>query len=145
MKKHFLFHEGEWRGAGVLHFSSEIESIEFQTHWSVSSLQNKQMRAVQTVDIPGQPSMINVFTVTKKRSGDFDVVLENEHLGIFGGQGVSDPQQVAWEFAHYGALEGFEVYERKENDSYSFRAEYLGSDGIHTNIHGTIAKESITT
>ena len=84
--------------------------------------------------------MTNVFTVSQQPSGDFQLFLENESLGMFSGQGISDDKNLAWEFAHYGSLEGMEVYERSTKKEYKFRAEYLGGDGVYTSIKGNIAR-----
>jgi hypothetical protein len=99
-----------------------------------------RFRAVQHVEIIGQDSMVNVFTVTKQPQGDFQVFLENESLGIFSGNGVSDEKNIAWEFAHYGSLEGMEVYEFKKENEYVFRGEYLATNGDTTMIRGTLVR-----
>jgi hypothetical protein len=137
---HFLFEEGTWAGKGELTFSAGQEVIEFATTWDISSVGEQQFRAVQAVLIDGQDPMTNVFTVTRQPSGDFQLFLENKSLGMFSGQGISDDKQLAWEFTHYGALEGMEVYERSAKKEYKFRAEYLGGDGVYTSIRGNIAK-----
>jgi hypothetical protein len=95
---------------------------------------------VQKVDIPDQNAQTNVFTITERTPGEFQVFLENDSLGVFSGDGVCDDHQIAWEFAHYGALEGLEVYEKTGEDEYSFRAEYTGGDEYTTVVHGVLTK-----
>lgn len=117
------------------------EVLQFTTHWEVSLLGDQRFRAVQRVEIPGQEVQTNVFTITKQPSGDFQLFLENEVIGVFSGEGVSDEKQVAWEFTHYGALEGMEVYEKNSENEYAFHGEYTGGDDYSTSIHGTISKK----
>jgi hypothetical protein len=135
---HFLFQEGEWSGHGNVFFATNPEVLSFNTTWSVSSLDKRRFRAVQTVRVDDHDPMINTFTITKEPSGDFQVYLENESIGVFSGHGVSDERRVAWEFTHYGALEGMEVYEQTHDNVYDFHAEYLGEKGTCTTIRGTI-------
>jgi hypothetical protein len=137
---HFLFQEGEWKGTGRVTFSVSPEVLQFITKWTVTSLGNQRFRAVQKVEIPGQEMQTNVFTITKQPSGEFQLFLENEVIGVFSGEGVSDDKRVAWEFTHHGTLEGMEVYEKTSDNEYSFRAEYIGGDDYSTSIHGTISK-----
>ncbi len=143
MTHHFLFHEGQWVGSGEVEVPLSSESIQFQTKWTVSPLDEQRFRAIQHVEIIGQESMVNTFTITKKLEGEFHVFLENESLGVFSGDGVSDENQLAWEFAHYGSLEGMEVYERTKEDAYSFRGEYLASNGDTTTIRGSMVKMTV--
>jgi hypothetical protein len=117
------------------------EVLQFTTKWVVTLLGEHRFRAVQRVEIPGQESQTNVFTITKQPSGDFQLFLENEMIGVFSGDGVSDEGKVAWEFTHHGTLEGMEVYEKTADNEYAFRAEYIGGDECSTSIHGTIVKK----
>ena len=135
---HFLFQEGEWIGDGQVFFSTNPEVLCFNTTWSVSSLDKRRFRAVQTVRVDDREPMINVFTITKEPAGDFQVYLENDSIGVFSGRGVVDESTVAWEFAHYGSLEGMEIYEQAEEQGYNFHAEYLGEKGLSTTIRGKI-------
>ena len=123
-------------------FSISPEVLQFTTTWSVTSLGDQRFRAVQRVEIPGQEAQTNVFTITKQPSGEFQLFLENEVIGVFSGEGVSDDKRVAWEFTHHGTLEGMEVYEKTADNEYSFRAEYIGGDECSTTIHGMISKGS---
>ena len=140
MTTHFLFHEGEWTGTGRVTFSISPEVLQFTTRWVVTSLADHRFRAVQRVEIPGQEIQTNVFTITPQPGGEFHLYLENEVIGVFSGEGVSDEKQVAWEFTHHGTLEGMEVYEKTSDTAYAFRAEYVGGDDCSTSIHGTISR-----
>ena len=140
MNKHFLFQEGKWAGTGRATFSASSQVLPFTTSWVVTGLGGDRYRAVQKVDIADQGVQTNVFTVTLHPSGDFDLFLENEVLGVFSGTGICDPEQVAWEFAHHGSLEGMEVYDKTADNEYSFRAEYVGADNCGATIHGMISR-----
>lgn len=140
MNKHFLFQEGEWTGTGRATFSANSQVLPFTTSWVVTGLGGDRYRAVQKVDIVNQGIQTNVFTVTVHPSGEFDLFLENEVLGVFSGVGISDPQQLAWEFAHHGSLEGMEVYDKTNENEYTFRAEYAGAGDFGATVHGTISR-----
>lgn len=142
MSNHFLFSEGEWTGKGKIFFSLTPDEVPFQIHWDVVPIDLERFRAVQRVEMVDQETMINVFTITRQPSGEFQLFLENEVLGVFSGDGVSDERKLAWEFAHYGILEGVEVYEKKDDQQYNFHAEYLGNDGLATTVEGTISSAS---
>ena len=137
---HFLFQNGEWEGTGRVTFSASPTVLPFTTHWTVSDLGGRRFRAIQTVQIPDQQLQTNVFTITDLSPGEFQVFLENETLGVFSGEGIWDDVRVAWEFAHSGALEGIEIYEKTNETEYSFRAEYGTGDDYSTVIHGTLSK-----
>lgn len=137
---HFLFQEGTWEGTGRVSVSGRVDPLLFTTRWMVTGLGKDRFRAVQTVSLPDHATETNVFTVTKHPTGEFDLLLENEVLGIFSGQGVCDAGQLAWEFTHYGALEGLEVYNKGSETEYAFRAEYVGADDLATTVRGTLTK-----
>jgi len=139
LNNHFLFNEGTWTGEGKILFSLTPDEVPFQIHWDIAAIDPQRFRAVQRVEMVDQETMINVFTITRQQSGEFQLFLENEVLGVFSGEGVSDERKLAWEFAHYGVLEGLEVYERKSDQEYDFHAEYLGNDGLATTVEGSIS------
>ena len=82
--------------------------------------------------------MLNAYVVAQKSATGFDLLLENKDLGVFSGKGVSDTAQIAWEFAHFGTLEGMELYRRQSEHQYTFTAEYTGGEGYTTKIEGTL-------
>jgi len=140
LNNHFLFKEGEWVGEGHLAFSLVPDEVPFNISWSVAALDGERYRAVQKVEMEDQDTMVNVFTLTKQSSGEFVLFLENEVLGVFSGEGIRDDRLLAWEFAHYGVLEGLEVYEKKKDDEYRFHAEYLSNEGATTRVEGTLSQ-----
>lgn len=135
MNNHFLFNEGEWVGKGAITFALSPDEIPFDIRWNISAIDAERYRAVQRVEMEDQDTMVNVFTVTQQPSGEFQLFLENEVLGVFSGEGICDMKKLAWEFSHPG-LEGMEVYEKNSDKGYSFLAEYLGNDGMPTTVKG---------
>ena len=142
MITHFLYQQGEWEGSGRVTFSASPEVLPFTTHWTISNLGGQRFRAVQKVTIADQHAQTNVFTVTERGSGEFQLFLENETLGVFSGEGISDEKQLAWEFTHHGSLEGMEVYDTTKDGEYAFRAEYSSDGEYSTIIHGTMTRVS---
>lgn len=144
MRTHFLFKEGTWEGSGHITLPMTDDPFPLTVRWTISPLDEERFRAVQRVEVENHDPMVNTFTVIKPSEGDFQLFLENESIGMFAGDGVSDDTKLAWEFSHKGALEGFEVYELKGDDQYSFRAEYLGGDGFATVVSGNLVAVEVS-
>jgi hypothetical protein len=140
---HFLFHPGEWLGAGQVSFSMSPDVLHFRMKWVVMQDTPQNYRCTQTVEIVGGDRIINVFDITKTEDNkNFAITLENELLGTFSGTGVQEEQLIAWEFREKGAFEGYEVYKKVENDEYTMHAEYLSSENTRTMIRGRIWKKT---
>ena len=86
--------------------------------------------------------MVNTYVITPKTEGEFELLLENNELGVFSGIWVYDPSQIAWEFKHFGTLEGLEVYQKLSDNQYHFTAEYRGGDGYSTKIEGSMRNDT---
>lgn len=142
MYDHFLFTPGDWLGTGQVTFTLSPELLYFRTKWSCRRPDDQTYQCTQTVEIIGGDQMVNVFTLKPINKESFDIVLQNELLGVFGGTGVVEEDLVAWEFRNVGTFEGFEVYERLHDEEYAMHAEYLSSDGARTRISGKIWKAS---
>lgn len=142
MTTHFLFKEGVWEGSGNITLPLSDEPLSLTIQWTITPVDEGRFRAVQQVIVEGHDPMVNTFTVGSHAEGEFQIFLENEAIGMFSGTGVSDEKQLAWEFAHKGALEGYEVYQRQGEKEYSFHAEYLGGEGFATVVSGSI-KEGV--
>ncbi len=138
MTNHFLFQEGLWEGTGEITIPLSEKPYPLIVRWTVTALGNGRFKAVQRVEVESHEPMVNTFTLSGKEDGEFQINLENDSIGMFSGSGVSDRDKLAWEFTHNGMLEGYEVYERKSNEEYSFRAEYLGGEGVATVVSGNI-------
>ena len=142
MSEHFIFTPGDWLGTGQVTFSISPELLYFRTKWSCVEADSETYQCTQTVEIIGGELMVNVFTIKPKNKESFDIVLQNEVLGVFGGTGILEEDLVAWEFRNEGIFEGYEVYERVQEDEYAMHAEYLSGDGARTQISGKIWKAS---
>jgi hypothetical protein len=69
----------------------------------------------------------------------FAIELENQALGKIVGGGVINDKVIGWEFRMPElGFEGFEFYERQEDDSYLMHAEYTTSDQFRTLIKGRV-------
>jgi hypothetical protein len=140
MNSHFIFAPGEWLGTGQVTFTMSPDLLYFRTKWSCFQPDEESFVCTQRVEIIGGDTMINVFTVKKKNPTSFDIVLQNETLGVFSGTGVIEENLVAWEFRSVGTFEGYEVYEKQHDEEYAMHAEYLSGDGARTRISGKIWK-----
>ncbi len=140
MDSHFLFHPGDWLGTGQVTFSMSPELLYFRTKWSCARPDSETYQCTQIVEIIGGDRMVNIFTIRPTSNAAFNIVLQNELLGVFGGTGVIEENLVAWEFRNVGIFEGFEVYEKVHDEEYSMHAEYLSNDGARTRISGKIWK-----
>lgn len=139
----FLFEPGDWLGTGQVAFTVSPELLYFRTKWTCARPDNETYQCTQKVEIIGGDTMTNVFTIKPLDKDKFDIILQNENLGVFSGLGVAEEQAVAWEFRTVGTFEGFEVYRRVHDEEYEMHAEYLASDGARTRITGKIWKSSI--
>jgi hypothetical protein len=140
MQSHFLFNPGNWLGTGQVTFTISPELLYFRTKWSIVRPDEETYQCTQTVEVIGGDQMVNIFTIKPFSEDGFDIILQNEILGVFCGRGVAEEKLVAWEFRHEGTFEGFEVYERVKSDEYAMRAEYLSGEGARTTITGKIWK-----
>src|SRR5438552_13036296 len=111
MKRHFIFETGDWLGTGQVTFTISPDLLYFRTKWSCVKPDDETYQCTQTVEIIGGDRMVNIFTVKAIDDHSFDIVLQNELLGLFSGTGVQEDDLVAWEFRHSGTFEGYEVYE----------------------------------
>ena len=135
---HFLFEPGEWLGAGQVSFTVSPDVLRFRTKWAILQQGAQSYNCIQTVFVENGDQIVNLFTVTPNNTDGFNIVLENQHLGTFTGDGILENALVGWEFREPGVFEGFEVYERVKEDEYSLHAEYLSSDLSRTTIRGKI-------
>ncbi|MCE5293379.1 MAG: hypothetical protein LLF94_02035 [Chlamydiales bacterium] len=138
----FMFEPGDWLGTGQVTFTVSPELLYFRTKWSCVRADEETYQCTQTVEIIGGDRMVNVFTLKPYNKASFDIVLQNEVLGVFSGLGVVEENLVAWEFRTVGTFEGYEVYEKVHDEEYAMHAEYLSSDGARTRISGKIWKAS---
>lgn len=139
----FFFKEGTWLGEGRVQFSSSNDEIKFYTKWQVEGVKNSLITLKQLVEMQGiNEKMLNSYTVQSISEGKFEIVLTNDLLREVHGKGVFDEGKIAWEFASKGVFEGFEIYEKTQDGSYRFHAEYATEDLFRTIIDGTIWRKS---
>lgn len=137
--EHFLLTPGVWEGQGVIRFSMSPESIPFVVTWTVESIEENRLRAVQKVTLSEDAQTTNTMSILIQEEGRFDIFIENEEIGSHQGSGFFDSSTVRWEYQHPGQLEGVEIYERKEH-VYKFSSTYDGGDGFKTLIEGELQR-----
>ncbi len=142
MYNHFIFSPGDWLGTGQVTFTMSPDLLYFRTKWSCIRPDDESYVCTQTVEIIGGDSMVNIFTVKLMNKETFDIVLQNEILGVFSGVGIIEENLIAWEFRNVGIFEGYEVYEKLHDEEYAMHAEYLSGEGARTRISGKIWKAS---
>ncbi len=145
MKNHtFIFQPGHWLGEGKIKLSMMDESLSFYTRWKIpESDKGGNLECVQEIQVAGLSDlMLNEFVFSDISSGNFNIELENQSLGRVIGSGIKSEEVIAWEFRmpEHG-FEGFEFYERTQEDEYVMHAEYATNDDFRTVIHGRVWKQ----
>lgn len=139
----FIFSPGIWLGQGLISFSMSPEQLQFNTRWTISEEENDEISLQQEVEIhDAQDKMLNKFTLSAFQQDSFTVCLRNDILGKVTGKGVADEKIIAWEFRGTDLnFEGFEVFEKQDEEGYLTRAEFTSKDQMRTTIEGTIWKK----
>jgi hypothetical protein len=141
MEHPFVFTSGEWLGEGTIQLSMSEDPLQFVTKWKLlSSADQRPIELLQEVQIKGiSETMLNHFTLSDFESKSFLIKLENNTLGKVEGKGVVNPEVIGWEFNSPEAnFQGFEFYEKLNDNEYSMRAEYASDDEYRTLITGKI-------
>jgi hypothetical protein len=144
MTHHFIFEADEWLGEGVIKLSMSDEPLYFLTRWKRQNDQEDGFfEVIQEVQIKGiNEVMVNQFTFTRQGHKNLDVILENNTVGKVIGHGVVNETTIGWEFncpnVHF---QGFEFYEKQNQDQYLMRGEYSSDDEYRTFITGKIWKK----
>lgn len=137
----FIFKPGQWLGEGRITLNMMDEELPFYTKWRVPLPDDGQrIDCVQEIQIAGLSDlMLNEFSFFDLGPRDFTIELENQSLGKVVGVGLVTPERVAWEFRlnHLG-FEGFEFYQKVDDENYKMHAEYATTDEFRTVIHGRI-------
>ncbi len=138
----FLISPGNWLGQGTIRVSEADEVLRFYSRWAIAHGEDV-IQCTQTVEMEGGADhVINHLTFSEMENGKFHIDLENAMLGEVEGEGLIDEMTLGWEFRHSEqGFEGFEIYERQENDEYKLKAEYISSDGTRTMIEGKLWAE----
>jgi hypothetical protein len=143
----FLFIPGYWLGEGKIVLNMMDDALPFFTRWKVSPQdEDGRIEATQEIQIAGlAETMHNAFRFSEVSAKGFTIELENQNLGHVVGKGIIKPDVVGWEFRlpHLG-FEGFEFYERGDDEGYKLHAEYATNDDFRTVIRGRVWKQLVT-
>ena len=135
----FIFTPSVWLGEGKITFSASTEFIHYYTKWEITRLEMDTTKAIQTVEMEGvEEHVVNTFTFYDLKPDAFSVCLENPLVGKIVGEGNRNEQLIAWEFHDPLALDGFEVYEKQDNDNYFIHAEYGAPSPYRTLVEGRV-------
>lgn len=144
MNHHFIFSDEEWLGEGTIVLSMSEEPLEFFTRWKTVNTEDKGLFEItQEVQIKGiNEVMINHFTFALEDTKNLQITLENNTVGKVQGLGVVNPEVIGWEFNNPEVhFQGFEFYEKLNQDQYAMRGEYSSDDDYRTYITGKIWKK----
>ncbi|MCH9614740.1 MAG: hypothetical protein SP1CHLAM54_12930 [Chlamydiia bacterium] len=145
MKEHpFLGGAGHWLGEGKITLNMMEEELPFYTKWKVPLPDDLgRIECSQEIQISGlNDLMLNEFAFYDIKNGKFTIELENQSLGKVVGSGIITPEKIAWEFRLNNlGFEGFEFYEKVDDNNYKLHAEYSTNDEFRTVIHGRIWKK----
>ena len=137
----FIFKPGQWLGEGKITLDMMDETMPFYTKWRVPLVEEGGvLQCTQEIQIAGLSDlMMNEFSLYDIRGNDFAIELQNQSLGKVVGTGLISPETIAWEFRlnHLG-FEGFEFYQKVDENTYKVHAEYATTDEFRTIIHGKI-------
>src|SRR5579871_4488656 len=127
MKQHlFLLTPATWLGQGKIQLNMVAEELGFFTKWTIEPIDSEgRINCSQEIQVKGLSDVMhNEFTLSDVTGGEFSMQLENQALGKIVGKGLINDKLIAWEFrvADIG-FEGFEFYEKQEDNTYLMRAE----------------------
>jgi len=137
----FILTPSQWLGEGKIVLNMVEEELAFFTRWNVSTKDSTGLiECVQEIQVKGLSDiMMNQFLFTNVTASSFAIELENQALGKIIGGGVISDKVIGWEFRMVElGFEGFEFYEKQEDNSYSMHAEYSTSDQFRTLIKGRV-------
>ncbi len=141
---HFLLSPGCWLGQGNIQLSLVAEELSFATLWNIGSPDSEgRIECTQEIQIKGLSDVMrNQFNIFDMNCGEFQIQLENDALGRVTGKGVINDKIIAWEFrVEEIGFEGFELYEKEDEENYLMRAEYATEDQFRTLIRGKVWKK----
>lgn len=141
----FILSPNSWLGEGKIKLNMVEEELGFYTRWKVAERDSSGLiECVQEVQVKGLSDVMNnQFTFLDLTHSSFIIELENQVLGRVRGTGIINDKVIAWEFrVKEVGFEGFEIYEKQEDNSYLVRAEYASSDQFRTLIQGRVWQPS---
>lgn len=137
----FLLTPAVWLGQGKIKLSLAVEELVFFTRWSIAEADSEgKITLIHEIQIKGLPEIMhNEFTLSDLSHEEFSIELENEAVGHVTGKGVINDKIIAWEFRVEDiGFEGFEIYEKQDDNNYLMRAEYATNDEFRTLIEGKL-------
>ncbi|MBS0652649.1 MAG: hypothetical protein JSR39_03890 [Verrucomicrobia bacterium] len=140
----FLLTPSSWLGQGRIQLNMVAEELSFVTKWNVSESDPEgRIECVQEIQVKGLSDIMhNQFNIFDLNSGEFQIELENDALGKITGKGLINEKIIAWEFrVEEMGFEGFELYEKQDEQNYLMRAEYATADQFRTLIQGKVWKQ----
>lgn len=140
----FLFSPGKWLGEGKISLNMLDEELVFFTRWNVCALEDGMIECTQEIQVKGLSDvMVNHFRISSIQSSTFALFMENHAIGKVNGTGIIGPSLIGWEFrSEEIGFEGFESYEKQQDDTYLMQGEFATVDQLRTSIKGKIWKQS---
>jgi hypothetical protein len=139
----FILTPSAWLGEGRIQLSMVEEELGFFTRWNISPPDGTgRIESVQEIQVKGLSDiMLNQFSFFDLTPTTFVIELENQALGKIAGTGLISDKIIAWEFRIPDiGFEGFEFYEKENDNTYLMRAEYATRDQFRTLIRGKVWK-----
>jgi len=139
----FILSPGKWLGEGKISLNMLDEELSFFTRWNIASLEDGHIECTQEIQVKGLSDiMLNHFRISNIQTGAFTLFMENHAIGKVNGVGVFSDSIIGWEFrVEELGFEGFESYERQQDDSYLMQGEFATIDQLRTTIRGKIWKQ----
>lgn len=135
----FIFEQGEWIGKGKVAFTTATDTLNFYTKWEIEEAPHPDVLCIQTVEMEGtEGKMVNKYHITERKDNQFTVTLTNDIIGTVMGTGKITPETITWEFRGQENFDGFEVFERQSDGSYTIHAEYNALGSFKTVIDGIL-------
>ena len=141
----FLLTPSAWLGQGKIQLNMVSEELAFFTRWNSQNPDGEgRIECLQEIQVKGLSDVMhNEFLIYNLASGEFAIDLENQALGRVTGVGLINEKVIAWEFRIIDiGFEGFELYEKQDENNYLMRAEYATNDQFRTLIQGRVWKQT---
>jgi hypothetical protein len=141
----FIMTPRSWLGEGKIQLNMVEEELGFFTRWKIAGKDDTgKIECVQEIQVKGLSDIMhNQFLFFDLSSNQFAIELENQALGRVLGKGLVSEKVIAWEFRIEDlGFEGFEFYEKQEDNSYLMHAEYATTDQFRTIIKGRVWEQT---
>ena len=145
MAHQFLLTPSSWLGQGKIQLNMVSEELSFFTRWNINNADvDGRIECLQEIQVKGLSDIMhNEFFVYNLTYGEFAIDLENQALGKITGKGLVNEKVIAWEFRIEDiGFDGFEFYEKQDDNNYMMRAEYATTDQFRTLIQGRVWKQT---